>query len=189
MRTAAAIIREDIRSMAYQTYEYEPPHSTFDNAMSVVPDRLKVLLDDLINKQKINTEVDKKRECVVIIHAIISSTRPRSFLSMVHGLSSYIHRHVGSRHLVDISFNMGLCASYGEARRYKSSAMLDDQETIHPDSFKQFVLDTSDFNILTLDGYGTFHSMGGIMCITPTDAVEKAAVTKRIEKVPSAESL
>ena len=27
---------------------------------------------------------------------------------------------------------------------------------------------------------------GGIMCITPRDAVEKVAVTKRLEKVPSA---
>ena len=66
--------------------------------------------------------------------------------------------------------------------------MLDDQPAIHPDSLKQFVFDNADFNVRTLDGYGTFHSMGGIMCIAPTDAVEKAAVTKRIEKVPSAES-
>ena len=68
---------------------------------------------------------------------------------------------------------MGLCASYGEARRYESSAMLDDQPTIHPDSFKEFVFDNADFNVRTLDGYGTFHSMGGIMCITPTHAAEK----------------
>ena len=50
VRTAAAIIRKDIRSMAYQTDEYEPPYSAFDNAMSVVPDSLKVFLDDVINK-------------------------------------------------------------------------------------------------------------------------------------------
>ena len=96
--------------MAHQTNEYEPPHSAFDNAMSVVPDSLKLFLDDVINKRKKSTEADKMRKCVVISHAIISSTRPRSFLSMVQvGLSSYVHRHVGSCHLVDIIQHGTLC--------------------------------------------------------------------------------
>lgn len=45
MRIAAAIIRVDIRSTAYQTGEYDPPHSAFDKAMSVASDSLKVFLD------------------------------------------------------------------------------------------------------------------------------------------------
>ena len=78
-------------------------------------------------------------------------------------------------------FNMGVCAFYSEATWYEASAMQSEQPSIHPDSFKQFVFNNADFNIWTLDGYGTFHSMRGIMCITPRDEVEKAAVTKLLE--------
>ena len=103
------------------------------------------------------------------------------------GLALYIHRHVGSRHLVDILFSMGICASYNEARLYEASAMLQKQPLIHHDSFKQFVFDNADFNIQTMDGYGTFHSMGGIMCVTPGNSVELADVTERLKKQPPAE--
>ena len=39
--------------------------------------------------------------------------------------------------------------------------MVQKQPHIDDNSFKQFVLD---FNVRTVDGYGIFHSMGGIMC-------------------------
>lgn len=35
----------------------------------------------------------------------------------------------------------------------------------------QFVFDNADVNVNTLDGENTFHEMGGIMCITPHNAV------------------
>ena len=121
VKTAAAIIREDIRSMAYITDAYAPADTAFDDTASVIPHTLNVFMDDVINKWKKGD--DKGRKRAVINHAIISATRPRSFLSMIQvGLALYIHRHVGSRHLVDILFSMGICASYNEARLYEASA-------------------------------------------------------------------
>ena len=52
------------------------------------------------------------------------------------GLSVYIHRHLASRHLVDILSSMGVCASYTEARRYEASAMLGPQQGVSEESFK-----------------------------------------------------
>ena len=100
----------------------------------------------------------------------------------------YIHRHLASRHLIDILSSMGVCASYSEARRYEASAMIDNQQTISEESFKQFVFDNADFNIRTLDGYGTFHSMGGVMCVTPASGV-KLPSDERIKTCPPAERL
>lgn len=37
--------------------------------------------------------------------------------------------------------------------------------------FSQFIFDNADFNVNTLDGHSTFHAMGGIMAVTPRNAV------------------
>ena len=47
-----------------------------------------------------------------------------------------------------------------------------------PGAFIQFILDNADFNVNTLDGHNTFHSMGGIKCVTP------AVVSKSNSPVP-----
>lgn len=52
--------------------------------------------------------------------------------------------------------------------------------------FCQFVFDNADFNICTIDGLNTFHSMGGIKCVTPSEAIiPKPSITK-ITKIPTA---
>ena len=83
---------------------------------------------------------------------------------------------------------MGICASYSEARRYEASAALQNQPVIDHQAFKQFVFDNADFNIRTLDGYGTFHSMCGIMCLTPGNAVQLQGDIKRISPQQSTET-
>jgi len=189
VKAAAAIIREDIRSMAFDTDVYATSETTF-NDMSVVPETLQIFTNDVINKRKKGNAADKTRKCTVINHAIIAATRPRSFLSMIQvGLSVYIHRHLASRHLIDILSSMGVCVSYSEARWYEASAMIDNQQTITEESFKQFVFDNADFNIRTLDGYGTFHSMGGVMCVTPASGVKLPSDIERIKTCPPAERL
>ena len=67
--------------------------------------------------------------------------------------------------------------------------MFGDPQTLSEESFKQFVFDSTDFNIRTLDGYGTFHSMGGVMCVTPASGGKPPADIKRIKTCPSAEKL
>ena len=48
------------------------------------------------------------------------------------------------------------------------SALQHPTEKPKTDSFTQFVLDNADVSICTIDGLNTFHSMGGIECVTTT---------------------
>lgn len=53
---------------------------------------------------------------------------------------------------------MGLGASHSEG----ASAVFQNQPSIHHDSFIHFVFDNADFNVGTLAGYGTLHSLWGV---------------------------
>ncbi|XP_028418322.1 uncharacterized protein LOC114543611 [Dendronephthya gigantea] len=189
VKAAAAIIREDICLKAFDTSVYPTSEAAFDDT-SIVPETLRTFTHTVVNKTKKGNTAGKTRKCTVINHSIISATRPRSFLSMIHvGLSVYIHRHLASRHLIDLLSSIGVCASYSEARRYEASAMLGKQQNVSEESFKQFVFDNADFNIRTIDGYGTFHSMGGVMCVTPASGVKSQSDIERVKTCPPAEKI
>lgn len=49
-------------------------------------------------------------------------------------------------------------------------------------AFAQWVFDNADFNTRTLDGHGTFHAMGGVVCVYPDDAVKVSESTLRPKK-------
>ena len=66
--------------------------------------------------------------------------------------------------------------------------MIQKEPAVQSNSFKQFVFDNADFNVRTLDGYGTFHGMGGIMCVTPGSAVANTDAIKRIKERPTADT-
>lgn len=52
-------------------------------------------------------------------------------------------------------------------------------------TFSQFVFDNTDFHVCTLDGLNTFHSMGGIQCITPSSSVERGTRIPRWTNIPT----
>lgn len=45
------------------------------------------------------------------------------------------------------------------------------------------MFDNADFNITTIDGYYTFHTMGGIQCVVPRNAIQ---CNERIQKLKTA---
>ena len=101
-KTAAVILREDTRQVVYTTDEYIPADTALEIMISRVPETLNIFMKTFINKRKKVAEDDKRRRCVVINDAVISATRPHSFLVVIQvGLSTYIHRHLWSRHRVD----------------------------------------------------------------------------------------
>lgn len=58
---------------------------------------------------------------------------------------------------------------------------------INQTGFHQFVHDNADLNTRTLDGYNTFHAMGGIHLITPRDAVAPDQRIVRVKKTMPAQ--
>lgn len=89
----------------------------------------------------------------------------------MHALSVHLHRRYGSRHLIDLLSTLGFCESYSEALNFETSAVLNTKMDLKSDGFFQFVFDNADFNTRSLDGYNTFHSLGGIICVSPKHSI------------------
>ena len=47
--------------------------------------------------------------------------------------------------------------------------------------FTQFVFDNADFNVATLTGHNTFHSMGGIACVTPHGSMNNSPIKRGVK--------
>lgn len=187
VREAAAVIRSDIRSVYYDTDNYPAPDEFVENVKSAVPESLQVLLSEIITKNKRGSLISLERKCISIAHAIIASVRPRSFLSPLQiGVGAFLYKKYASKNLINILSNMGFSASYNEIGIFENSSIHARDREILENTFSQFVFDNADFNTDTLDGRGTFHSMGGIHCITPSTGIEKDSIIPRITRRKSA---
>ncbi|ELU15381.1 hypothetical protein CAPTEDRAFT_199459 [Capitella teleta] len=49
--------------------------------------------------------------------------------------------------------------------------------------FFQFVFDNADFNVATISGHNTFHSMGGISCVTPDSGRSRHTINRSTKLV------
>lgn len=123
---------------------------------------------------------------IAIAHAIIAAARPKSFLSTIQiGIGAFLNRKYGSRDLLQVLSALGMCASYDETVTFETSALFHPQKSFTNDSFSQFVFDNADVNINTIDGLNTFHSMGGIQCVTPSVSVTSDIAITRLSKLPA----
>lgn len=117
---------------------------------------------------------------MTICHSIMCATRPKSFISPLHlGLGVLLHKKFASRRILDIFSRLGVCSSYKEVLHFQNCLLLDNALVMKDGSYFQFVYDNADFNINTLDGKHTFHSMGGIMIIYPKDCFEPSNLVER----------
>lgn len=161
VRTAAAIIKEDIKSKVYNSCNYPSPEGLFNDVENNVPDSLHVLLHELLEKGGKGDVDNKHRVCTAIAHSILQAVRPRTFVSpILVGVAVYVHRKFGSKLLVHILHKLGFSTGYNEAQLFEVSCMKSTPPTILSDSFMQFVFDNADFDVHTIDGFHTFHCMG-----------------------------
>ena len=164
VQAAADIIREDIYKQPTETSEYLLAEIAFQDPLSVIPNSLSTLIDRIISKRKRGSRKFLDRKVASISHAIMSVARPRSFLSMFQvGLSVHMHHRLGS---VNILHNLSFAASYKESKRYELPATMSSMPEIIDNSFHQWIFDNADVNTRTIDGYGTWHGMGGAMEVT-----------------------
>jgi len=183
---AVSIIRDDIRSQVYNCSEYPTMASTQDG-QSLVPESLNRFLHGVI-KSKSATNKTTSRRCISIAHSIISSCRPRSFISpILSSVAVYIHQRYGSRELIDMLSNMGFCDDYKEVERLQASILSTDVPTYNLNGFSQFVFDNADFNTATISGHNTFHAMGGISCVTPAGNPDRITLQRSTTDLPKAE--
>lgn len=83
---------------------------------------------------------------------------------------------------------MSFADYYKEVQRFEHALISGGEPTYHLGSFTQFVYDNADFNVATVTGHNTFHSMGGIACVTLPGTVETSAINRTV-KLPSAEKV
>ncbi len=184
---AASIILNDIRLSVYGCDEY-PTLETTENGETIIPSSLKRFLHNLVDGKGKNHSVTD-RKCTSITHAIISASRPRSFISpLLLGIAVYMHRKYASRELIDILSSMSFADDYKEVQRFEHALVSAGEPSYHLGSFTQFVLDNADFNVATVTGHNTFHSMGCVSCVTPPGIVDTSPI-KRTVKLPSAETV
>ena len=181
---AASIILDDIRMTVYDCDQYPTMEGT-ENGQTMIPGSLKRLLYNLIDRRGTGSTVSLWK-CTAIAHPIIPACRPRSFVSsLLLGIAVCIHRKYTSCELVDILSSMVFSDNYREVQRMGHSLMSSDEPSYALRKFTQFVFDNADFNVATITGHNTFHSMGGIACVTPPGSVRNSPV-KRVINVPSA---
>jgi len=118
VETAAAIIREDIRSKVYSTSHYPSDEKDLDDE-SVLPKSLHRFMEVIITtkaKDKSQRVVQRKR--AAIGQALVAACRPRSFLSpILLAVGVFAHRNFGSRELVSKLSNLCFSVDYAEVRR------------------------------------------------------------------------
>ena len=110
LKTAEAIIREDIQSLVFDNTNYPSPSQMFEDINSDIPKSLTYFLKQVILKNKRSKLEHLKLVCTSISHSIMSVVRPRSFKSKLQlGLSVFFHRRFGSKLLIQMnsSFRKG----------------------------------------------------------------------------------
>ena len=151
LKTAAAIIREDILSLVFDNTNYPSPSQMFEDINSDIPESLSYFLEQVILKNKRSKLEHLKLVCTSISHSIMSVVRPRSFKSKLQlGLSVFFHRRFGSKLLIQIFSSFGLCASYNDALMYEAAAVLHHPPFILPPqtgTFIQYIADNADINL------------------------------------------
>lgn len=152
-----------------------------------IPESLDIFLENVIVKGRKCQSQQLKRKCILIAHAIMLTSRPRSFLSpLLISVVAFLYRKFGSKNLVTLLSNLDFSALCNKTQLLEASASLQPDAEMSLRVFCQFVFDNADFNICNIDGLNTFRSMGGINCVTPFEAIiPKPSITK-ITKITTA---
>ena len=121
---------------------------------------------------------------------ILKAMRPNSVIPpLLFGLGVVVDHVIGSKTLLTELPKLGYSISYDEAQCYKQSLMSSDTDllTLISTEFAQFVSDNVDHNLCTLDGSGTFHVMGIIVCSTNVTKSPEWKIQKLTKIVKSKE--
>ena len=185
---AASIIREDIRLTVYDFKMY-PSTSVLEGEDELVPNTLKCFIKNVV-KHKSEQQPTVNGRCTAIAHALIAACWPQSFISpilLVIGI--YVHCKYASRELIDTLNSLSFAHNYREIQRYEYTMMAGEPPSYDLNRFVLFVFDNADFNVHSLDGHNTFHSIGGIACVTPAGISGPNAVVLCIHNIPSAATI
>jgi hypothetical protein len=178
---AAKVIREDIRSRVYNCDTYPTSEEIASGGRDLIPETLSLLIKEIVLPKNSDRNMQTyHRKSLAIQHCIVAAARPRSFVSPIQiGLSIHLHRQFGSKLQIDMLSNLSVSSTYKETLKYEAEAEFNVSEVtlnsttcIEKPSYVQFIFDNADYNIRKLDGYGSFHVMGGVQTVTPHSTLQ-----------------
>ena len=173
--------------MEYNNTSYTAADKFFDSLENFIPDSLFQFLWMLISHGK-ETKNLWHRKVVALSHNILSSMKTRKCMSPLQlGLAVTLYHRYGSKDLINILSTLGFCASYSHVQLFQASALTFQGEPVLEKCFSQFVFDNADHNVCTLDGFNTFHYMGGIQVVIPHDAIKHQVIPK-LNKLPKSKT-
>ena len=154
IETAARILRNDIKRMEVSNEYYPSPDDleSVDLNIAKLPSSLKLLLRNIFSSQGSSIKVAS------IGQAIVQQVRPKAVtMPLQIGLAIQMHRHFGSRFLVDSLHSHGFCSSYSEVQNFERSAAffqgthIPELDNTCDSVFIQYAADNVDHNLRTID--------------------------------------
>ncbi|KAJ8677393.1 hypothetical protein QAD02_013180 [Eretmocerus hayati] len=193
LTVAARVLQAEVEETEYDNEMYAPPNKFLENVESDVPQMMQFFLDEYSSNKKSESRDDDHDSSVkkaTISHAMISLRRPKKFISNLQlATGVYIYRKTGSKLVIDILNKLGVVTSYYSILLYEASVIMDPPKIIIGNIFVQFVFDNTGHNVATLDGFLTFHCLGGIQIFTPSHEIQFIGGSRRLKKMPTAEEL
>ena len=119
IETAAKLTKSEVKSVVQlnDNYPTSAEMSSTDSALAFVPESLEQLLRKLAVGKKTDTKIAS------IGQAIKQFARPRALIVPLQiGLGVQMHRHFGSKFLIDSLHQHGFCSSYQEVQRFERCA-------------------------------------------------------------------
>lgn len=153
------------------------------NVNESIPPHLLRFVNHVIYKDKHQNEKKNNwysKKITTIAHAIMSSARPKSFISPLQlATGATLYRKFGSKNMIELCYKFGFSCSYAKVKLYEISAACQ-AERLLKEPFLQIVADNSDFNVCAIDGRDTFHNLGSIEIITPAECLQGRKPIKRL---------
>jgi hypothetical protein len=138
---------------------------SIERCMTFIPTSLKVFLDQLISSKQCKLKIAS------VAQAIIQATRPKTIIALLQlALGVQWHLLFGSKMLIEMLNELGFCCSYSEVQKFEKSAAVSqtfDRPDLSGNEFIQFMADSVDHIIKTLDGRNTFHGIRMMATFTP----------------------
>ncbi|ELU00858.1 hypothetical protein CAPTEDRAFT_194432 [Capitella teleta] len=100
-------------------------------------------------------------------------------------IAVYLYHRFSSKELICLLNSLGFLDDYKEVQRLLSAIVSNYQPPYQLDGFYQFVFDNADFKVATISGHNTFHSMGGIGCVTPYSGRSRHTIKRSTKLVKS----
>ena len=168
IEAAARIIKNDIKCLppgnSCQSLE---ELQSIPKCIEYLPSPLRLLLENVFVSK------NSGKQIAFIGQSIMQQARPRALI-MPHQVIVAIpmHHHFSSRYLIDSPNSMGFSSSYTEVIKFERNTAAfkgTDIDNLEDGAFIQFIADNVDHNGRTIDGFNTFHRMGIIASVTPTN--------------------